>query len=60
MRPAGLELASIEGQDPFGHPEKPRQVGGQPAQVGDMGEGGAQRQIILDRAACGPKEKEKD
>lgn len=57
VRPGGLELASIEGHNPLGHSEEARQVGGQPAQAGDMGDSGAQRQIVLDGAACGPQEK---
>lgn len=58
VRPGGSELASVEGHNPLGHTEGARQVGGQPAQAGAMGEDRAQRQIVLDGAACEPQEEE--
>lgn len=51
LRPGGLELACVEGHDPLGHSEEARQVGGQPAQAGGLGENRTQRQNILDGAA---------
>lgn len=46
-----LEFAGVEGDNPLGHTEEARQVGGQPSQAGDMREDVAQRKIVFDRAA---------